>query len=122
MGGTGSGGGNQSYQGNQSYSSEQLDAPDQKNAETNSDGSTRAIDRLDRVKRIQQDFCGDKEEIEFLKKELETFKKYVDVPLMTRRKDCFKENVMDELQEVHLDVQNIESCLLKTINMAEFFI
>ena len=57
-----------------------------------------------------------------MKRELESMKKFTDVPLMTRRQDCFKENALDELQEVYGDVKVIEESLSKTVNMAEFII
>lgn len=60
-----------SLSGHQQQSHIDSDIQEVKFHETTSDGSSQALDRMDRVKRIQQDSCNDKEEIDFLKRELE---------------------------------------------------
>ena len=65
--------------------------------DTLSEGSDKAPDRTDRLKRLHHDSCDDKEEIEFFMTELEAMKKYVNAPLIQRRQHGYREDAMEEL-------------------------
>ncbi len=57
------------------------------------------------------------EEMNFFEQELNRMQKLIQVPLMTRRLDCHKEDPMEELMEVYNDCKEIEQTLGKALNI-----
>ena len=75
-----------------------------------------------KIQKKVNDDLKDNQDIEYFSEELRKIKEIVNIPLMTRRLELYKEDPMEELMEVYQEVKEIESNLKKCINISHFMI
>jgi uncharacterized protein (DUF3084 family) len=63
-------------------------------------------------------------DLDFFEQEIEKYKEALEVPMVEKRmqEERMRENPMEELQEVYIDVQTLETDFKKTIDIIEHLI